>query len=125
MIHQHVMEHEPDVDEDSYHGHGPVFTAHANGIGALLGLPEVVVRNRKGKPKKPKSAQWPHCVQPDDRYGGFYKPSSVTASRDSFFADEHELTPYLQVLELLDQCKATELLELNGLLIRAFAGTGR
>ena len=83
MIHQHVMEHEPDVDEDSYHGHGPVFTAHANRIGALLGLPEVAVRNR-GADKKPKAAQWPHCVQPADRYGGAYNshPRKVTASGD-------------------------------------------
>lgn len=83
MVHQHVMEHEPGVDESSYHGHGAVFTEHCNRIGALLGLPEVVVRNRKGKPKKPKSAQWPHNVQPADRYGGFYKPFGVTASRDT------------------------------------------
>ena len=68
MIHQHVMEHEPSVDEESYHGHGPVFTAHCNRIGALLGLDEVVVRNRKGS-KLPKSPQWPHCVAPPDRYG--------------------------------------------------------
>ena len=71
MIHQHVMEHEPDVNENSYHGHGPVFTAHANRIGARLGLSEVVVRNRAAE-TKPKSAQWPHCVASPDRYGGGY-----------------------------------------------------
>jgi hypothetical protein len=81
MVHQHVMEHEPDVDEDSYHGHGPVFTAHANRIGALLGLPDVVIRNRGGV-KKCKAAQWPHCVMPPERYGGFYKTFDDTASRD-------------------------------------------
>jgi hypothetical protein len=68
MIHQHVMEHEPDVNEQSYHGHGPVFAAHCNRIGAELGLDEVVVRNRKGS-KSAKSPQWPHCVAPPDRYG--------------------------------------------------------
>lgn len=71
MIHQHVMEHEPDINENSYHGHGPVFTAHANRIGELLGLPAVVVRNRKGE-QKPKAAQWPFCVMPPERYGGAY-----------------------------------------------------
>ncbi len=73
MIHQHVMEHEPDVNENSYHGHGPVFTEHANRIGAVLGLPEVVVRNRGGK-VIPKAAQWPHCVAPPDRYRDVYQP---------------------------------------------------
>ena len=82
IVHQHVREHEPDVDESSYHGHGPVFTDHCNRIGALLGLPEVVVRNRKGKPRRPKSAQWPHCVMPPERYGDRYRPrAAVTASR--------------------------------------------
>lgn len=80
-VHQHVMEHEPGVNEESYHGHGPVFTAHANRIGAALGLPEVVVRNRGGK-KLPKSAQWPHCVAPPERYDGLYRPRrTVTAKR--------------------------------------------
>lgn len=73
MVHQHVGEHEPGVDESSYHGHGPVFTEHCNRIGAQLGLPEVAIRNRGGS-KRPKAAQWPHCVQPADHYGGFYKP---------------------------------------------------
>ncbi len=75
MIHQHVMEHEPDVNESAYHGHGPVFTAHCNRIGAELGLDEVVVRNRKGS-KSPKSPQWPHCVAPPDRYGGVCVPTT-------------------------------------------------
>jgi hypothetical protein len=71
-IHQHVIEEQPEVDESSYHGHGPVFTAHCNRIGAMLGLPEVVVRNR-GRKKLPKAAQWPHCVVPPDRYLGAYQ----------------------------------------------------
>ena len=81
MIHQHIMEHQPGVNEDSYHGHGPVFTDHCNRLGAKLGLDEVVVRNRGGK-KLPKAAQWPHCVAGPDRYGGAYQPhrKAVTAS---------------------------------------------
>ena len=81
MIHQHIMEHQPGVDEESYHWHGPVFTDHCNRIGQKLGLDEVVVRNRGGK-KLPKAAQWPHCVAPPDRYGGSYQRSGrkVTTS---------------------------------------------
>lgn len=92
MIHQHVMEHEPSVDEESYHGHGPVFTAHCNRIGALLGLDEVVVRNRKGS-KLPKSPQWPHCVAPPDRYGRplVWWDEPVTRNRDT---GVYEQRPY-------------------------------
>jgi len=81
-IHQHVMEHQPGVHEDTYHGHGPVFTDHCNRIGAELGLAAVVARNRNGE-KKPLSAQWPHCVAEPDRYGGAYHPHEkrVTATR--------------------------------------------
>jgi hypothetical protein len=75
MIHQHVMEHEPFVNESAYHGHGPVFTEHANRIGAQLGLPEVKVRNRKGSAPGPKAAQWPHCVAPPHRYLDVYHPT--------------------------------------------------
>lgn len=62
--------------EDSYHGHGPVFTEHANRIGARLGLPEVAVRNRKGS-QLAKAAQWPHCVRPTDYYLGAYRVPSI------------------------------------------------
>jgi hypothetical protein len=81
MIHQHIMEHQPDVNEESYHGHGPVFTEHCNRIGAQLGLDEVVVRNRNGK-KLPKSPQWPMCVAGPDRYLGVFQPHQkrVTAT---------------------------------------------
>lgn len=72
MVHQHIMEHQPGVNEDSYKGHGPVFTEHCNRIGAELGLAEVVVRNRNGS-KVPKSPQWPHCVAPPDRYLNAYR----------------------------------------------------
>lgn len=80
IIHQHVMEHQPGVDESSYKGHGPVFTAHCNRIGAQLGLPEVVVRNRRGT-ELPKAPQWPHCVAPPERYLGAYRKrrAAVTA----------------------------------------------
>jgi hypothetical protein len=77
MIHQHIMEHQPGVDEHSYHWHGPVFTEHCNRIGAQLGLPEVVVRNRNGT-HLPKAAQWPHCVVPASRYEGAYAATDST-----------------------------------------------
>ena len=79
MIHQHIMEHQPGVNEESYHGHGPVFTDHCNRIGRKLGLAEVVVRNR-GRKKLPKAAQWPHCIAPPDRYGGAYRPDRKAAT---------------------------------------------
>lgn len=79
MVHQHIFEHQPGVNESSYHGHGPVFTEHCNRISVQLGLPEVVVRNRGGE-KKPKAPQWPHCVAPSSRYRGAYNPGrGVTA----------------------------------------------
>ena len=37
MIHQHIMEHQPGVDEESYHWHGPVFTDHCDRIGQNSG----------------------------------------------------------------------------------------
>jgi hypothetical protein len=93
-IHQYVMEHQPGVNEESYHGHGPVFTEHANRIGAALGLSEVVVRNRGGK-KLPKAAQWPHCVAPPERYGGALATrSGVTARRVTIPADYYAGEPY-------------------------------
>jgi hypothetical protein len=81
MIHQHVMEHQPDVNENSYHGHGPVFTGHCNRISAQLGLPEVIVRNRGDKPEQPLSSTWPYGVAPPDRYFGVYE--RVTPSGDT------------------------------------------
>ena len=48
-IDQYIMEHQPGVHEDAYHGHGPVFTEHCNRIGAELGLAKVVVSNRRGE----------------------------------------------------------------------------
>jgi hypothetical protein len=73
MIHQHIMEHQPGVNESSYKGHGPVFTAHCNRIGSSIGLADVVVRNRNGA-QAAKAAQWPHCVAPASRYYGTYTP---------------------------------------------------
>jgi hypothetical protein len=83
MIHQHITENQPGVDESSYHGHGPVFTGHCNRIGQGLGLSDVVVRNRKkGAESRPKAAQWPYCVAPPERYNNVYKTPQkrVTAS---------------------------------------------
>ena len=107
MIHQHIMEHQPDVDEDSYHGHGPVFTAHCNRIGAMLGLPEVVVRNRKGKPNQPKSAQWPACVVPPDRYLGAYHPYvAVTATGDIVDVDVPNIAAAFILVEIAQSLAA-------------------
>ena len=75
-IHQWQMEITGSV-EDSYHGHGPTFTAKANAIGATLGLPEVVVKNRGGT-RVPKAAQWPHCARPVEYYLDAYHPDVPT-----------------------------------------------
>jgi hypothetical protein len=80
-IHQWAMEI-TGTTEDSYHGHGPTFTAKANEIGASLGLAPVVVRNRGGS-RLAKAAQWPHCVRPIEYYLDAYQPPvPVPASRD-------------------------------------------
>jgi hypothetical protein len=104
MIHQHIMEHQPTVNEDSYRGHGPVFTAHCNRIGAQLGLPKVIVRNRKGKPPQPTSASWPHCVAPPDRYLGAYEPHpTVTASADTEITPARLRTALIMVCEMAER----------------------
>lgn len=71
---QHEVSRNP---EESYHGHGPGFTAQCNRIGADLGLPQVVTKNRKGS-KLPRSAQWPHNVRPPGYYLGAYDPEAGT-----------------------------------------------
>jgi hypothetical protein len=54
-------------------GHGKVFCAICNRIGAELGLPPVVIRRRKGDPKSlPICAQWPHNVRPKNYYGDLW-----------------------------------------------------
>jgi hypothetical protein len=54
-------------------GHGKDFCAICNRIGAVLGLPPVVVRRRKGDPRSlPICAQWPHNVRPADYYGDLW-----------------------------------------------------
>src|ERR671914_804974 len=56
-----------------HQGHGAVFTAECNRIGAELGLPPVRSRRRKGDLRDaPISSQWPFCVRPGGEYGGFY-----------------------------------------------------
>jgi hypothetical protein len=78
LLHEALHQWQTEVagdDEDSYHGHGPKFTAKANEIGAALGLPAVVVRNRRGS-RLPRSAQWPHNVRPADYYRGAYDPDA-------------------------------------------------
>ena len=81
LLHESIHQWQFEVSgnsEDSYHGHGPQFTAHCNRIGTDLGLPSVVTRNRKGS-KNPRSAQWPHNVRPPGYYLGAYDPEGGTA----------------------------------------------
>lgn len=76
LLHEAAHQYHQEVTgytESSYHGHGSVFTATANRIGAVLGLPPVVAKNRGGS-RLPKAAQWPHCVTPAGHYLGVYHP---------------------------------------------------
>jgi hypothetical protein len=78
MIHQYQQEvlHEP---ETSYHGHGPIFQAHANRIGALLGLSPVRTSKARGKEKAlPSCSHWPHIVRPAHFYHGALRPPGET-----------------------------------------------
>jgi hypothetical protein len=83
MIHQWQVE-VSGAREPSYHGHGPTFCAQANRIGATLGLPAVIVRNRGGS-RELVCAHWPHCVRDRAYYLGAYGPDvhhrPVTTSR--------------------------------------------
>lgn len=75
LLHESIHQYQFEIagnSEPSYHGHGPQFTAWCNLIGADLGLPQVVCRNRKGS-KNPRSAQWPHNVRPPGYYLGAYE----------------------------------------------------
>jgi hypothetical protein len=60
-----------DVHEKGYRGHGPKFAAECNRIGALLGLPPVGVKGRRGLPD---CIYWPLCVRPDGYYPDPYRP---------------------------------------------------
>ena len=70
MIHQWAIEVTGETDDGYKRGHGPHFAAKCNQIGADLGLPEVVAKNRPGKPKQPLCAIWPHNVRPPEYYLG-------------------------------------------------------
>src|SRR3972149_3163253 len=76
LLHEmiHVWQSETDNREDGYAGHGPKFAAECNRIGAMLGLPEVGVKGRDGKPD---CAQWPLTVRPEGYYGA--APRAVKA----------------------------------------------
>ena len=84
MVHAWCNEVEADP-EVSYRGHGPKYTARANAIGAVLGLPKVFVKGRIPEAEAaavaeamkdrggegaepPDSARWPLCVRPADYY---------------------------------------------------------
>lgn len=68
LLHEmiHVWQTEADKREPGYAGHGPHFAAKCNEIGAKLGLAEVGVKGRDGKPD---CAQWPLNVRPAGYYG--------------------------------------------------------
>lgn len=64
MVHVWQSEIAKDI-EQGYRGHGPLFAARCNEIGAELGLPPVGLKGRNGLPD---CAQWPMCVRPADYY---------------------------------------------------------
>jgi hypothetical protein len=68
LLHEmvHIACHEQGDDEPGYQGHGPVFAAKCNAIGAVLGLAPVGVKGRDGLPD---CAQWPLNVRPEGFYG--------------------------------------------------------
>ncbi len=77
LLHEmiHAWQQEIDGDgEDSYRGHGPKFAAECNRIGAKLGLAEVGVKGRDGRPD---SAHWPMCVRP----AGYYPEPYIVPTR--------------------------------------------
>lgn len=95
--------------EISYRGHGPRFAAECNRIGALLGLPEVGVKGRKGLPD---CAQWPFNVRPDGYYPEPYKrptrrpkePTQPEPERDEQEAPpEPQGTNWARVMFLAEQ----------------------
>ena len=70
MIHQWQMEIVGD-EEDSYHGHGPIFRDKANEIGRALGLPRVRTSKKRGPDAElPSCVSWPHNVRPFEHYLG-------------------------------------------------------
>jgi hypothetical protein len=76
LLHEQIHQWQQEVTgkhEDSYHGHGPTFRAKCNEIGAALGLAPVIVKKRPGHDGPP-CPQWPHNVQPPERYLGAYVP---------------------------------------------------
>jgi hypothetical protein len=75
MVHAWASEVASDP-EHGYRGHGPVFAAKCNEIGAKLGLPPVGVKGRKGLPD---CAQWPLCVRP----AGYYPTAAPPKQRRS------------------------------------------
>lgn len=78
LLHEmvHITCHEQGDDEPGYSGHGPVFAAKCNAIGAALGLAEVGVKGRDGKPD---CAQWPLNVRPAGYYGVSIKATKAVA----------------------------------------------
>ncbi len=77
LMHEQIHQFHQEIahrDEGNYHGHGPLFCAKCNELGADLGLPEVIVRTRPGHRGLPRCAQWPHSVRSLSHYDGAYVP---------------------------------------------------
>jgi hypothetical protein len=90
----HAWMHEVENDgENGYRGHGPKFAAKCNEIGAKLGLPEVGVKGRDGKPD---CKAWPMCVRPEGFYGDVkFAPSTRKTRSKADDAAEGETDPDL------------------------------
>jgi hypothetical protein len=71
LLHETVHQWQHEIakkNEHSYGGHGGVFAAKCNEIGAVLELPRVVAKRRKHTRDEPSCAYWPHNVRPDGYY---------------------------------------------------------
>jgi hypothetical protein len=91
LLHEmcHAWAHEvDDANESGYRGHGPLFAATCNRIGAKLGLAPVGVKGRDGLPD---CAYWPMNVRPADYYPEpFEAPKREARSSSASGADESE-----------------------------------
>jgi hypothetical protein len=72
MVHL-LLNQRRDPRRNDHKGHGAPYTAECNRVSALLGLPGVKARRRKGEPRElPISPDWPFCVRPGGEHGAYY-----------------------------------------------------